>query len=86
MGLGRYFRAACSVALRRVGARSCIGTISQLARELDPLAFDVRDRNVAPPNPAVNPDAPSAWPRSSRVLNRRRVVERRAGAPVTLVR
>jgi hypothetical protein len=38
------------------------------------------------PNPAVNPDAPSAWLLSSRGRQRHRAVLRLAGAPVTLLR
>jgi hypothetical protein len=45
----------------------------------------LRRRHMTP-NPAVNPDAPSAWPRSYQVLNRRRAVQRFVGAPVTLYR
>jgi hypothetical protein len=39
-----------------------------------------------PPNPAVNPDAPSAWLLSFGEIWRRRRIAHHAGAPVTLYR
>jgi hypothetical protein len=40
-------------------------------------------KRVPAPNPAVNPDAPSAWLLSLRGRERRTSVQRRARAPVT---